>query len=155
LRFAPFRTAPDIDSTGPDTTPVRDWEAGLATVFAAIGDHFWFGPAARVAADTSADLGNAARVERLGAGVVPPASSTPAGIAAAVRSALADPGLAAGARRQAAVIRAGLAADRAVAELEAQARTGAHPRNRADRGHQAAGAANAAVSRRAAGWPCR
>jgi MGT family glycosyltransferase len=57
LEFAPFRTAPDIDSTGPDTTGVRDWEVDPATAFAAICDHFWFGTAARIAADTAAEFG--------------------------------------------------------------------------------------------------
>ncbi len=39
----------------------------------------------------------------------------------AARAALADPGLAGSARRQAAIIRADIAADRGVAELEALA----------------------------------
>jgi UDP:flavonoid glycosyltransferase YjiC (YdhE family) len=55
LAFAPFRTAPDVDSTGPDTTPVKDWEADPEVAFAALCDHFWFGPAARIAADTTAE----------------------------------------------------------------------------------------------------
>jgi UDP:flavonoid glycosyltransferase YjiC (YdhE family) len=68
--------------------------------------------------------GNAARVEHLGAGRVLPAGSGAADIAAAVRAALADPELTRNARRQAAVIRADIAADRGVAELEALAGRG-------------------------------
>ncbi|HEY6277085.1 MAG TPA: glycosyltransferase [Streptosporangiaceae bacterium] len=66
--------------------------------------------------------GNAARVEHLGVGRVLPASSGAADIATAVRAALADPELARNARQQAAVIRADIAADRGVAELEALAK---------------------------------
>jgi UDP:flavonoid glycosyltransferase YjiC (YdhE family) len=66
--------------------------------------------------------GNAARVERLGLGRVLRADSSAADIAAAVRGALADPVLRRNAVHQADRIRAGIAADRAVAELEALAR---------------------------------
>jgi MGT family glycosyltransferase len=66
--------------------------------------------------------GNAARVERLGLGRVLRADSSAADIAAVVRSALADPVLRLNAVQQADRIRAGIEADRAVAELEALAR---------------------------------
>jgi UDP:flavonoid glycosyltransferase YjiC (YdhE family) len=65
---------------------------------------------------------NAARVERLGLGRVSPAGSSAADIAAAVRGALADPVLREKALHQADRIRAGIAADPAVTELEALAR---------------------------------
>jgi len=60
FRFAPFRTAPDVGSAGPDTTPVKDWEVEPETAFAALCDHFWFGPAAQFAADTTAEIGREA-----------------------------------------------------------------------------------------------
>ena len=66
--------------------------------------------------------GNAARVERLGLGRVLRADSGAADIAAAVRGALADPVLRRNAVHHADRIRADIAADRAVAELEALAR---------------------------------
>jgi MGT family glycosyltransferase len=62
--------------------------------------------------------GNAARVEHLGLGRVLAADSSAAGIAAAVRDALADPALRRNALRQAGMIRADIAPDLAVAEVE-------------------------------------
>lgn len=56
FRFAPFRTAPDIDSAVAETIPVKDWEVDPETAFAGLCDHFWFGPAAQFAADTTAEI---------------------------------------------------------------------------------------------------
>ena len=66
--------------------------------------------------------GNAARVEHLGLGRVLPADASTAGIAAAVRDALADPALGYNARRHAASLQADIAEDRAVTEMEALTR---------------------------------
>jgi UDP:flavonoid glycosyltransferase YjiC (YdhE family) len=57
FRFAPFVSAPDIDASNAGTVPVRDWEVGPETAFAAMCEHVWFGPAARIAADTTAEMG--------------------------------------------------------------------------------------------------
>jgi UDP:flavonoid glycosyltransferase YjiC (YdhE family) len=65
--------------------------------------------------------GNAARVAHLGAGRVLAAEADVPEIAAAVRDTLADPALRACARRVADVMRAEIAADRAVREMEALA----------------------------------
>jgi UDP:flavonoid glycosyltransferase YjiC (YdhE family) len=66
--------------------------------------------------------GNAARVEQLGLGRVLPADASAADIGNAVRDALADEALWLNARRRAGIVRADIAADRAVAEMEALGR---------------------------------
>jgi UDP:flavonoid glycosyltransferase YjiC (YdhE family) len=54
--FAPFRLAPDIDATASDDNRIKDWAQDQAAVFAALCDHVWFGPAARFAADVTAEI---------------------------------------------------------------------------------------------------
>jgi UDP:flavonoid glycosyltransferase YjiC (YdhE family) len=66
--------------------------------------------------------GNAARVEHLGLGRVLPADASTAGIADAVRDALADPALGHNACRHAPSLAAEITADRAVTEMEALTR---------------------------------
>jgi UDP:flavonoid glycosyltransferase YjiC (YdhE family) len=51
FRFAGFRVAPDLDLSDPSRSPVRDWEDDPETVFAALCDHIWFGPAAAFGRD--------------------------------------------------------------------------------------------------------
>jgi UDP:flavonoid glycosyltransferase YjiC (YdhE family) len=135
--FAAWRSAPDFDASASETALVKDWSDDPETVFADLCDHTWFGPAGRFTRDVAAEAhgvpmlclpmgrdqdGNAARVERLGLGRVLRADSGAADIAAAVRGALTDPVLRRNAVHQADRIRAGIAADRAVAELEALGR---------------------------------
>lgn len=101
----------------PDTALVIT-HAGMGTVMAAMAHGV---PMLCLPMGRDQD-GNAARVERLGLGRVLRADSSAADIANAVRGALADPVLRRNAVHQADRIRAGLAADRAVAELEALGR---------------------------------
>ena len=101
----------------PDTALVIT-HAGMGTVMAAMAHGV---PMLCLPMGRDQD-GNAARVERLGLGRVLRADSSAADIAAAVRGALADPALRRNAVHQADRIRAGIASDRAVAELEALAR---------------------------------
>jgi UDP:flavonoid glycosyltransferase YjiC (YdhE family) len=101
----------------PDTALVIT-HAGMGTVMAAMAHGV---PMLCLPMGRDQD-GNAARVERLGLGRVLRADSSAADIAAGVRGALADPVLRRNALHQVDRIRAGIAADRAVAELEALAR---------------------------------
>jgi len=54
--FSRFATAPDIGLGDPSTSPVRDWEDDPDTVFAALCDHVWFGPAAAFGRDVRDEL---------------------------------------------------------------------------------------------------
>jgi len=54
--FRPYEHAPDFDATQSATSPIKDWADDPATVFAALCDHLWFGPAGRVAADVAVEL---------------------------------------------------------------------------------------------------
>ena len=72
---------------------------------------------------------SAARLAAAGAGVTLKPSAKPAAIARAVRTVLEDDRYRAGARRMAEVIRADIATDRALAELEAVAYAGAASRS--------------------------
>jgi UDP:flavonoid glycosyltransferase YjiC (YdhE family) len=56
LGFAPYASAPDIDATASETSRFKDWASDSGTVFAALCEHVWFGPAGRFAADVSAEL---------------------------------------------------------------------------------------------------
>jgi MGT family glycosyltransferase len=54
--FAPYRHAPDLDATGSETSQFKDWEQDQDTVFAALCDYVWFGPARLFAQDVAAEL---------------------------------------------------------------------------------------------------
>jgi MGT family glycosyltransferase len=55
--FRPFRRTPDADSSRPETSMFRDWEAGSPPeLFAMLRERLFFGPAAAVAADVLAEL---------------------------------------------------------------------------------------------------
>jgi len=54
--FTPYVSAPDIDATASETSPIKDWASDADTTFAAMCDHLWFGPAGQFAADVTAEL---------------------------------------------------------------------------------------------------
>lgn len=57
--FTSYRTAPDLNLADRSQSPVRDWEDDPETVFAALCDHVWFGPAGAVGRDVVDEVGRA------------------------------------------------------------------------------------------------
>jgi UDP:flavonoid glycosyltransferase YjiC (YdhE family) len=53
---AAYHSAPDIDAAASQTSRFKDWAVDPGTALAALCDHLWFGPAARFAADVTAEV---------------------------------------------------------------------------------------------------